>query len=242
MSALAPWLKRFASGTLSDLIDHTLLRPDATALDVVRLADQAARHHFAAVCVNGQWVPLAVERLAARGVKIATVVGFPLGASGTAAKVAETRIAVSCGADEMDMVMALGWARAGQWSQVGTEIAEVVAAAEGRLVKVILESAVLSAEEVERAAEVAVAAGAGMVKTSTGFHAAGGATVDAVRLMRRVVGARAGVKASGGVRTTAEARQMLLAGADRLGTSSAAMWGPALDRRLDEYLAGEDLR
>lgn len=242
MSEVPPWLAPFAAGgTLARLVDHTLLRPEATAADILRLADQAAACHFGAVCVNGEWVSLAVERLAGQAVRTATVVGFPLGASGTAAKVAETRIAVSSGADEIDMVMSLGWALAGDWGQVRTEIAEVVAAAEGRLVKVILESAALSAAEIERGAEVAVAAGAGMVKTSTGFHPAGGATLDAVRLIRRAVGGRAGVKASGGVRTAEEARQMLLAGADRLGTSSAVGWGAALDRRLDEYLAGEDL-
>ncbi len=173
-------------------------------------------------------------------VRVVAVVGFPLGASGARAKVAETRVAVEHGADEIDMVIALGWAKAGAWSAVQKEIAAVVEAAAGRMVKVILETAALGADEIERGARAALEGGAMMVKTSTGFHPGGGATVEAVRQLRRVVGSRAGVKASGGVRSAEDARRMLLAGAERIGSSSAASWGEALHRRLDENLAGHD--
>ena len=156
------------------------------------------------------------------------MVGFPLGASGLPAKVAEARIAIEEGADEIDMMISLGLARSGRWVEVGNEIAAVVDVVAGRLVKVILETAALTADEVARGAEVAVAAGAGMVKTSTGFHSAGGATLEAVRLLRRIVGNGVGVKASGGIRTAEQAVLMLAAGASRLGTSSAALWGDYL--------------
>jgi deoxyribose-phosphate aldolase len=241
MSGLPLWLVPFADGPgLAALIDHTLLRPEATETDIERVAHEAVSRRFGAVCLNGQWVGSAVGGLGGSAVRVAAVVGFPLGASGRSAKVAETRAVIVDGAVEIDLVMALGWAKGGRWDRVREEITAVVDVAGGRLVKVILETAALAPAEVERASHEAVAGGARMVKTSTGFHPAGGATVEAVRLIRSVVGAAAGVKASGGIRTPEDARRMLLAGADRIGTSAAAAWGKALHRRLDEYLAGDD--
>ena len=241
MSGLPLWLVPFADGPgLAALIDHTLLRPEATEADIVRVAREAVS------CRLRRRVPeRAVGRLGGRAagglvVRVAAVVGFPLGASGRSAKVAETRAVIADGAVEIDLVMALGWAKGGRWDRVREEITAVVDVAGERLVKVILETAALAPAEVERASHEAVAGGARMVKTSTGFHPAGGATVEAVRLIRSVVGTAAGVKASGGIRTPEDARRMLLAGADRIGTSAAAAWGEALYRRLDEYLAGED--
>lgn len=229
-----PWLVPFLSlRGIGSLIDHTLLKPEAGESEIIALADEALRFGFGAVCVNGQWVGSAARRLgdsvARHGaVGVVAVVGFPLGASGIRAKVAETRAAAADGASEIDMVMSLGWAKAGAWDQVAREIAEVVEAAEGRLVKVILETAALSDAEVARGSQTAVDAGAGMVKTSTGFHPAGGATVEAVRRIRAAVGSRAGVKASGGIRTSSDALRMLAAGASRLGSSTAVGWSEVL--------------
>ena len=240
MSQLPPWLMPHAAAPLAALIDHTLLKPEAGEAEVQRLVAEGLQHRFGAICVNGQWVADAAGRLRGSAVRVAVVVGFPLGASGTAAKVAETRLAVDSGAREIDMVIALGWALAGHWDRVGREIGEVVGAAEGRLVKVILETAVLDETGVGRGEATAIESGAGMVKTSTGFHPAGGATVRAVQLLREAVGARAGVKASGGIRTAGDAVRMLQAGADRIGTASAATWDRVSDRRLDDYLARHD--
>ncbi len=158
------------------------------------------------------------------------VAGFPLGANGLVAKAAETRLAVADGAAEIDMMIALGQALAGEWEAVTDEIAAVVEAARGRVVKVILETAALSPEEIERGCQAALDAEADFVKTSTGFHPAGGATVEAVARMRRAVGERLGVKASGGIRTPEQALRLLAAGADRIGTSAAAGWGSLVSR------------
>ncbi len=224
-----PWLTPFLQlHGVGALIDHTLLRPEAAEHDMQNLAREAVRLGLGAVCVNGQWVRVLSHQLHGTGVRIASVVGFPLGASGLPAKVAEARIAIEDGADEIDMMISLGLARSGRWVEVGNEIAAVVDVVAGRLVKVILETAALTADEVARGAEVAVGAGAGMVKTSTGFHSAGGATLEAVRLLRRIVGNGVGVKASGGIRTAEQAVLMLAAGASRLGTSSAVHWGDCL--------------
>lgn len=217
---LPPWLAPFREARgIGALIDHTLLKAEAGANQIARLCDEAVALELKAVCVHGRWVRFCTERLRGSGVLVATVVGFPLGASATAAKVAETRIAVADGADEVDMVIALGETLAGEWDVVRAEIAEVVAAAGGATVKVILETAALDADTTVRAALAAQNAGAAFVKTSTGFHAAGGATTEAVALLRRTVGPVMGVKASGGVRTADAALAMLRAGADRIGTS-----------------------
>jgi deoxyribose-phosphate aldolase len=204
---------------LAKYIDHTLLKADATVDDIAKLCAEAAEHRFAAVCVNPVYVDLAAHILAGRGVRVATVVGFPLGATFTAVKVLETREAVRRKADEIDMVMNIAAARAGQWDAVADDIRQVVAAAAGKTVKVILETAFLTDDAKRRACEAAVAAGAGFVKTSTGFGPAG-ATAEDVRLMRSCVGDAVGVKASGGIRTRQQAELMIAAGATRLGTSA----------------------
>ncbi len=206
---------------LARYIDHTLLRPEATAADIDRLCDEAREWRFAAVCVNPCWVERAVARLEGSGVAVATVCGFPLGAALTEIKAAEAARAAAAGAREIDMVQNLGWARAGEWAAVERDVAAVVAAAaaHGAEVKVILECGLLSDGEKEEAARRAVAAGAAWVKTSTGFLA-GGATVHDVALLARTVAGRARVKAAGGIRTVGQARAMLAAGASRLGTSA----------------------
>ena len=224
-AARFPWLAGLAEvAGLGLLVDHTLLRPEATAGDVARLCDEAVQLRFGAVCVNGAWVRECVRRLDRAGVKVASVIGFPLGAMSTAAKAAEAELAVGDGASELDMVIALGEARAGNWMAVEEDLGRVVEAAGGTPVKAILESALLSPSELEQACRVALRSGARFVKTSTGFHAAGGATVAAVAAMRHVVGTAMGVKASGGIRKAEDALQMLVAGADRIGSSAAASW------------------
>lgn len=206
---------------LAASIDHTLLAPAATSPAIVRLCEEAAREGFAAVCVNARWVPLAAATLRNTAVPIAAVVGFPLGATATDVKVAETLWVLDHGAGEIDMVLSLGDLKAGDDDAVVRDIAAVVDAAAPREapVKVILETCLLEETEKERAVACAVAAGAAFVKTSTGFSS-GGATVEDVALMRRLAPHHVGVKASGGIRSLATARAMLAAGANRLGTSS----------------------
>lgn len=204
---------------LAAMIDHTILKANATRPQIEQLCAEAAEHHFASVCVNSCWVPLAAKLLAGTGVKVCTVIGFPLGAMSTAGKAAETRAAVADGADELDMVINVGWLIAGEDDAVRDDIAAVVAAADGRCVKVILETCLLNDEQIARACELSVAAGASFVKTSTGFST-GGATVHDVELMAKTVAGRCKVKASGGIHNADEARAMVEAGADRIGTSS----------------------
>ena len=218
---LPPWLTAGARG-LGRFIDHTLLKPDATRLQLEALCDEARRYDVRAVCVNGAWTALCAERLAGSPVAVATVVGFPLGASASAAKACEAHRAVADGASEIDMVIALGQVRGGDWRHVEEDIGAVVGAAGAAAVKVILEAAALEPREITAACQAAVAAGAAFVKTSTGFHAAGGATPAGVALMRRTVGPAFGVKASGGIRTKEAAVEMLAAGANRIGTSATA--------------------
>lgn len=209
-------------GGLAQFIDHTLLKAEATAAQIDALGAEGVRFGVKAVCVNGCWVARAAEVVAGSGVLVAAVVGFPLGAMATAAKAMETRLVVGDGAGEVDMVMALGEAKAGEWERVRDDIRVVVDAAGSARVKVILETAALDPVEIAAASLAARAAGAAFVKTSTGFHPAGGATREAVALMRRAVGGEMGVKASGGIRTAEAAIEMLLAGANRIGTSSTA--------------------
>jgi deoxyribose-phosphate aldolase len=226
---LPPWISREAAqGRLGSLIDHTLLRAEATADEILRHCDEAIALEVAAVCVNPQWVAACVRRLGASGVRVASVVGFPLGASCSVAKSVEVRLAAADGAHELDVVAPIGWMRSGLWSEVGDEFAMVTHAAGDRLVKVILETAVLTPDQIRRAAMTACDAGVGMLKTSTGFHPAGGATEEAVRILREVAGTRVGVKASGGIRRVEDAIAMIRAGADRIGTSAAAAWLEAL--------------
>jgi len=205
---------------LPSLIDHTLLKPEATRGDIHRLCDEALEHHFGAVCVAGSWVETCVERLQGSDVAIVSVAGFPSGASTTLSKAAETSELIGLGAHEIDMVAPIGRILAGDWDYVAADIAAVVAAADGRIVKVILETAALDREATRTAARIAQQAGAAFVKTSTGFHPSGGATIDAVSLLRQAVGPDVGVKAAGGIRNRETALQMLAAGATRIGTSS----------------------
>ena len=204
---------------LAARIDHTLLLPGATAAEVRALCDEARRFGFAAVCVTSSRVALAAACLRGSGVLVAAVVGFPHGSALAEAKACEARLAVRLGAGEIDMVANLGALADGDWAAVHDDVRAVVDAAGGRPVKVILETGALTQEQKIAGAVLARLAGAAFVKTSTGFGP-GGATVVDVRLLRRVVGPAMGVKASGGIRTAAQARALLDAGATRIGTSS----------------------
>jgi deoxyribose-phosphate aldolase len=204
---------------IARLIDHTLLKPTATADDIRRVCDEARAHSFASVCVNSSFVQLVAESLKGSTVKTCTVVGFPLGAMSNMGKVMETNKAIADGADEIDMVLHIGHLLAGDNEYVRTDIRRVVEAAQGRPVKVIIETVFLNDEQKERACRLAVEGGAAFVKTSTGF-AGGGATVEDIALMRRVVGPAIGVKASGGIRDAAGAVALVKAGATRLGASA----------------------
>jgi len=205
------------------VIDSTLLRADTSRAQVVHLCEEAAHFGFASVFVHPSYVALAVSILHNTPVKVGTPVGFPLGAALTTVKRYETREALRLGADEIDMVMNIGALRSGNRGVVQADIAGVVDIAHdaGAIVKVILETALLTIEEKLAGCELAVAARADFVKTSTGY-APGGATEDDIALMRGVVGSRAGVKAAGGIRTASDVARMLAAGADRIGTSTAA--------------------
>jgi len=215
---------------IAEFIDHTLLKAETTGADIDQLCSEALEHEFAAVCVNPVWVPRCAERLRGSRVAVATVVGFPLGANQSDIKAAETSLAVRQGATEIDMVAAVGHIKGGDWNHVADDIAAVVRVAAGRLVKVIIESAHLTPVEIIKASALAREAGAHYVKTSTGFHAAGGATAEAVALMRLVVGDAMGVKASGGVRDCATALRMIANGATRIGTSSGVAMAQCLGR------------
>ena len=205
---------------LAKYIDHTLLRTDAQRADVAKLIEEAKAYHFASVCVSPIWVSYVSEALRDTGVKTCTVIGFPQGATPSAVKAFETKQAVADGADEVDMVIAVGRLKDGDDAYVKADIEAVVRAARGKaLTKVIIETCLLTDEEKRRACLLAKEAGADFVKTSTGF-AAGGATAADVRLMRESVGEAMGVKAAGGIRSRADAEAMIAAGATRLGTSS----------------------
>lgn len=206
---------------LARFIDHTLLRAEATGRDIDRLCDEALEHGFAAVCVNPVRVRRAAERLGSSDVAVASVVGFPLGANTTEIKEREARRVVADGAREVDMVIDLGALKDGDGDAVEADIATVVAACRetGALLKVILETALLSDDEKRLACRLAERAGADFVKTSTGFGP-GGATVADVRLMRRAVGPEMGIKAAGGIKTAADVEELLAAGATRIGASA----------------------
>lgn len=204
---------------LTSIIDHTLLAADATSAQIARLCQEAREYSFASVCVNSCRVAQARSLLQGCPVKVCTVVGFPLGAMSTRAKADETRSAVEDGADEIDMVINVGYVKDGDWDGVLDDIMAVREACKGKVLKVILETCLLTDDEIVRACRTAVRAGADFVKTSTGFSK-GGATVHAVSLMRSTVGADVGVKASGGIRDAESARAMVEAGASRLGCSA----------------------
>jgi deoxyribose-phosphate aldolase len=204
---------------LARLIDHTLVRPDATLRDIEKLCAEAREHHFYSVSVNGAWIVEARHFLEDCDVKVGGAVGFPLGAMATDVKRFETEAAIDDGAHEIDVVLNIGRLKDGDDQFIFRELCDVVEAADERPVKVILETCLLTDAQKVRACKLAVESGAKFVKTSTGFST-GGATVDDVKLMRKTVGPKFGVKASGGIRDTKTALAMIAAGASRLGTSS----------------------
>lgn len=205
--------------TIASMIDHTLLKPEATPAQVERLCAEAAEYHFASVCVNPVYIPLAARLLKGTGVKVCCVVGFPLGAIAPEQIAAEAASCAAMGAEELDMVIHVGAAKAGDWALVQRDIEGVVKAAAGHTVKVIIETCLLTDEEKVKACEAAKAAGAHFVKTSTGFST-GGATTHDIALMRKTVGPEMGVKASGGIRDYETAMAMIEAGANRIGASA----------------------
>ena len=204
---------------LASYIDHTLLKPEASREQIRAVCNEAKQYHFASVCVNSCWVPLIAEELKGSGVSVCCVIGFPLGASLSSVKAFEAREAVAAGAQEIDMVINVGAVKSGGWELVKEDIVAVNAAKGTAKLKVIIETCLLTDEEKVRVCQIAKEAGADFVKTSTGFST-GGATVHDVELMRRTVGPEMGVKASGGIRTLADALAMIEAGASRLGASA----------------------
>lgn len=204
---------------LAVVIDHTLLRPEATYEQIKKELERAGGYRFASVCIHPRYVSLAAEMLCGTGIKVCTVIGFPLGANTTLTKVNEARDAIAAGAEELDMVLPIGALKSEDYHSVYEDIASVKAAAGSRIVKVILETPLLSDAEIVKASLLAKAAGADFVKTATGF-AGGGATIRAVELMRQAVGKSCGVKASGGIRDRSQVIAFLKAGADRIGTSA----------------------
>lgn len=207
---------------LAAMIDHTILRADATRDDIVKLCQEARTYKFAAVCVNGFWVPLCAKELEGSGVKVCTVVGFPLGAMATEAKRYETEAAIRVGATEVDMVINIGALKGGDLDTVKMDVQALadVCHRNKAILKVIIETSLLDDQQKIMACTIAKVAGADFVKTSTGFSTAGANEKD-VALMRSVVGPNIGVKASGGVRTLEDAKKMIAAGANRIGASSS---------------------
>ena len=201
------------------LFDHTILKADATKADVEKICKEAREYQFMSVCVNSYYTAFAAQQLSGSGVRVCTVVGFPLGQMSTKAKAAETKIAVADGAEEIDMVINVGALKDQNYDAVSDDIKEVKRACGQALLKVIIETCLLTEKEKVKACEIAKEAGADFVKTSTGFST-GGATAEDVALMRRTVGDTMGVKASGGIRNKETAQAMVQAGANRLGTSA----------------------
>lgn len=205
---------------IAQLIDHTLLKADATKEQIQTLCEEAKEYKFASVCIHPAWVNLASQLLTGTSVKVCTVIGFPLGASTSDVKAFETKDAIRNGATEIDMVINIGALKDRDLDKVEKDIAAVVkAASKNAIVKVIIETCLLTNEEKELACDIAVKAGAHFVKTSTGF-ATGGATIQDIQQMRKTVGPQIGVKASGGIRTLEDAKQMIEAGASRIGASA----------------------
>ncbi|MEO1768674.1 deoxyribose-phosphate aldolase [Candidatus Enterococcus ferrettii] len=205
---------------LNRMIDHTILKADATKDDVMKIIEEAKKYHFYSVCINPTWVSMAAKELKGAPVAVCTVIGFPLGANTSEVKAFEVKNAIENGADEVDMVINIGELKDGNYGKVQKDIEAVVTAAKDQaLVKVIIETSLLDRDEKIKACELAKAAGADFVKTSTGFST-GGATIEDVKLMRETVGPEMGVKASGGIHNAKEAMAMIEAGATRLGASS----------------------
>jgi len=221
-------IKMISAYELAQMIDHTNLRPDATEEDIKRLCHEALEYEFRCVCVNPTNVPLVVDNLEGSGVGVCAVVGFPLGAQTSKTKSFEAEEAVGWGASEVDMVMNMGLLKSGKEELVGLDIQGVVESSKGKIVKVILETALLTYQEKLKACLIAQIAGAHFVKTSTGFGGLPGATVEDVKLLRETVGEDMGVKASGGIRDLETALKMIEAGANRIGTSSGVQIMEAL--------------
>lgn len=212
-------LENLSEKNLAAYIDHTLLKPDVSKLQIRKLCEEALEHNFFAVCVNSSMITTCRDVLKTTKIHIASVVGFPLGASDSASKAFEANRAVNMGANEIDMVLNISALKSGEFSFVERDIFDVVRAAEGKIVKVILETSMLTDEEKKKACEISVKAGAHFVKTSTGFGG-GGATVADIELMKSVVKNSAKIKASGGIKDFETAKKLIIAGAVRLGTSS----------------------
>lgn len=225
----------FGAAQLAATIDHTFLKPEATSQQIRQLCHEAATYHFASVCVNPTWVPLCAELLASSPSVVCTVIGFPLGATLSTAKAHEAAAAIRLGAKEIDMVLNIGLLKDGAYDAVHEDIATVVDVAHeaGAVVKVIMETCLLTPEEKVTAALLTKAAGADFTKTSTGFNS-GGATLADVQLLRLAVGPDFGVKAAGGVRSAADAQQMLGAGATRLGASAGVKIMESLQQATGE--------
>ncbi|MDO5755296.1 MAG: deoxyribose-phosphate aldolase [Tissierellia bacterium] len=204
---------------LNQYIDHTLLKPDSTPDEIRKICKEAKEYEFFSVCVNGNYIPLIKEELKDSSVKACAVIGFPLGQMSTKAKVLESQDVVKNGADEVDMVINIGRLKAGEEDYVLDEIKKIKETIPQGILKVIIETCLLTKEEIQTACRLSVEAGADFVKTSTGFSS-GGATVEDVRLMKETVGDRAKVKASGGIHSKEEALAMIEAGAERIGASS----------------------
>ncbi|WGE89166.1 deoxyribose-phosphate aldolase [Actinobacillus arthritidis] len=204
---------------IAKFIDHTALTAEKTEQDILRLCDEAVENQFFSVCINSGYIPLAKQKLASSNVKICTVVGFPLGANLSSVKAFEAKEAIKAGAEEVDMVINVGLIKSNKWEAVKADIQEVLRACEGALLKVILETCLLTKEEIVKACEICRELNVGFVKTSTGFNR-GGATIEDITLMRKTVGSEIGVKASGGVRDTETALAMIKAGATRIGASA----------------------
>ncbi len=204
---------------INQYIDHTLLKPESRQDQIDKLIREAKTYNFASVCINPTWVSYAAKALEGTDIKVCTVIGFPLGATTSAVKAFETKDAISHGADEVDMVINIGQAKSGHFAFVEEDIRAVVEASGDKLVKVIIETCLLTDKEKIKACQAAVAAGADFVKTSTGFSTAG-ARLEDVRLMRQTVGPDVGVKAAGGTRSLEDAQAFIEAGATRIGTSA----------------------
>jgi len=227
------YIRKVSLEEMAKIIDHTNLKPYATRKDIEKLCNEALEYHFGAVCVNSSYVSHCYKLLNGSDVKIAAVVGFPLGACTSGAKASETREAVRLGAEEIDMVMNIGFFRDKDYYYVEKDIAEVVRAAEGAIVKVILETGYLTDEQIVQACEIAKKAGAHYVKTSTGFGPMG-AFYDHVLLMRKTVGKELGVKAAGGISDAQTAVRMINAGADRIGASSSINIIKTLEEEIEK--------
>ncbi|MGQ0287356.1 deoxyribose-phosphate aldolase [Pasteurellaceae bacterium 22721_9_1] len=204
---------------IAQFIDHTALTAEKTEADILQLCQEAIDNHFFSVCINSAYIPLAKQKLQNTNVKICTVVGFPLGANLPSVKAFEAQQSIAEGAEEVDMVINVGWIKSNKWDDVRADIQTVLEACQGVTLKVILETCLLTKEEIVKACEICRDLNVGFVKTSTGFNK-GGATVEDIALMRKTVGEKLGVKASGGVRDTETAIAMINAGATRIGASA----------------------